>query len=72
MDTHLNRFNEAVLMCTHSQCFEQNKNNLIIFHLKITIFTAVKYCCILYGRVFVMCINLGFEKSKLHGRVSII
>ena len=27
---------------------------LIIFHLKINIFTAVKYCCILHGRVCVM------------------
>ena len=27
---------------------------LITFHLKIYIFTAVKYCCILHGRVFVM------------------
>ena len=30
---------------THHQCFEQ---------LKINIFTAVKYCCILQGRVFIM------------------
>ena len=59
-------------MCIHSQCYEQNKKNLIIFHLKITIFTAVKYCCILYGRVFVMCRNFGFERSKLYGRVSTI
>ena len=28
--------------------------NLIIFHLKIIIFTAVKTHCVLHGRVFVM------------------
>ena len=27
---------------------------IINFHLKINIFTAVKYCCILHGCVFVM------------------
>ena len=27
------------------------------FHLKMNIFTAVKYCCILHGRVFVMVIG---------------
>ena len=41
---------------------EQKKKNIIIFHLKINIFTAVKYCCILYGCVCVMtCLcNLDF------------
>ena len=33
---------------------EQTKKNILIFHLKIIIFTAVKYCCILHGRVCVM------------------
>ena len=32
----------------------KNKENITIFHLKIIIFTAVKYYSILYGRVFVM------------------
>ena len=32
----------------------KNKRNSIIFHLKIIVFTAVKYCCILHGRVCVM------------------
>ena len=41
-------------MCTHDQCFEQNEKNIIIFHLKINIFAAVKYCCVLHGRVCVM------------------
>ena len=27
-------------------------------HLKMNIFTAVKYCCILHGRVFVMQRNI--------------
>ena len=30
------------------------RKNLIIFHLKSNIFTAVKYCCILHGRVCIM------------------
>ena len=45
---------EAVLMCTHNQCFEQKKKNITLFYLKITIFTAVKYRSILHGRVIVM------------------
>ena len=32
----------------------KNKKNITIFHLKIIIFTAVKNCCILHGRVFVI------------------
>ena len=34
--------------------FRAIKKRIIIFHLKINIFTAVKYCCILHGRVCVM------------------
>ena len=44
----------AVLTCTHNLCFEQKKENYHIFHLKIIVFTAVKYCSILHRRVFVM------------------
>ena len=33
----------------------KNKKNITIFHLKISIFTAVKNCSILHGRVFVIC-----------------
>ena len=40
-------------MCTNNLSFEQNKKNIKIFHLKITIFTLVKYRSILHGRVFV-------------------
>ena len=45
-------------MCTHNQCFRAKKKNIIFFHLKINIFTAMKYCCILHGRVFVMYGNI--------------
>ena len=51
-------------MCTHNQCFEKNEKN-IIFHLKIEIFTAVKYCCILHGRVCVMLAFLYLQRIKL-------
>ena len=30
------------------------RKNITIFHLKIIIFTAVKNCCILHGRVYVI------------------
>ena len=39
-------------MCTHNQCFAQ-KYEKYNFSSE-NIFTAVKYCCILHGRVFVM------------------
>ena len=45
---------EAALTCTHNLCFEQKKESITIFHLKIISFTSVKYYSILYGRVFVM------------------
>ena len=42
-------------MSTHNQCLKKRQQKtIIIFHLKINIFTAVKYCCILHKRVFVM------------------
>ena len=42
-------------MCTHNQCFRAKiRKNIIFFLLKNNIFTAVKYCCILHGRVCVM------------------
>ena len=31
------------------------RKTIIIFHLKVIIFTAVKNCCILHMLVFVMC-----------------
>ena len=37
----------------------KNKKNITIFHLKNIIFTAVKYCSILHGPVFVMCLLSG-------------
>ena len=43
-------------MYTHNQCFRAKKFFLIIFNLKINIFTVMKYCCIpvLHGRVCIM------------------
>ena len=40
---------------------------LKIFHLKIIIFTAVKYCCILHGRVCVMISALAGLKCHMVG-----
>ena len=45
-------------MCTHNLCFEQNQEKIRIFHLKIGIFTALKYRC-MFRRVIVM--NEGDE-----------
>ena len=36
-------------MCTCLQCFRAKKKNIIIFNLKINIFTTVKYCYLLYN-----------------------
>ena len=55
-------------MCTHNQYFEQNKKNIKFFHLKIDIFTAVKYCCILHSRVFVMFV---FDTADSSGEFSV-
>ena len=41
-------------MCTYNICFEENMKKVIKIPLKIVIFTAVKYPCILHGHVFVM------------------
>ena len=42
-------------MCTHNQYVRAKiRKKFTIFHLKIIIFTAVKYCSILHGRVCVM------------------
>ena len=34
-----------------NQCFKQKKKNIKFFHLIISIFTVLKYRCILHGRV---------------------
>ena len=39
----------------------KNTKKIIIFHLKIIIFVAMKYCCILRGRVIVMLRNTSFK-----------
>ena len=44
-------------MCTTINVLEQKKKYIVIFHPKINIFTAVKYFCILHGRVCVMLLS---------------
>ena len=54
-------------MCTHNQCFRAKMKNIIIFHQKINIFIAVKYCCLLHGRVCVMYLNPKLKASRFCG-----
>ena len=42
-------------MYPQSMFYVNMKNVIYFFYLKMYIFTAVKYCCILHGHVFVMC-----------------
>ena len=56
-------------MCTHNQYFRAKKKNIII-HLKINIFTDVKYCCILNGCVCGMLLALQ-EQNRDHPIVSL-
>ena len=56
--------NEAVLTSTHNICFGQKyENSKKKIRLKIVIFTAVKYCSILHGHVFIM---TGVNYSNTH------
>ena len=51
---------EAVLTCTHNQCFEQNKKNIKIFQLKNFQFLKTKKIpefSILHGQVFVIYVD---------------
>ena len=41
-------------MCAPDLCFEKKMENITIFHLTITIFTAVKNRSILHRRIIVM------------------
>ena len=41
-------------MCTHNICFEQNMKIVKTNQLNIVVLKAVKYSCMLHGRVFVM------------------
>ena len=61
-------------MCTHNQRLRKSKKYNIIFHLKINIFTAVKYCCIFHGRVCVMSMHFsGFTRlCSLHWIILLI
>ena len=43
----------------------KNKKNITIFHLQIIIFTVVKYCSILHGRVCVMSFMLMKFLNKM-------
>ena len=53
-------------MCTHNQCFALKiRKNIRFFHLKINIFTAVKYCCKLHGHVFVMFFTFALPPPAL-------
>ena len=45
-------------MYPQSMLKSKKKKNILIFHLKINIFTAVKYNCILHGRVWVMSVRI--------------
>ena len=45
---------EAVLTCIHNLCFEQNKKNITILHLKIIIFFNHENRSLLHGHVCVM------------------
>ena len=45
---------EAVLTCTHNLCFRVNIRKYRNFSSEIIVFTALKYYCLLNGRVIVM------------------
>ena len=58
---------EPVLTCTRDLCFEEKKKkNITIFHLKITIFTAVRNRSILHRHVIVMHAINRVDISWLH------
>ena len=63
MGTRYNRLMEAVLTCTHNQCFEQTLKKYD-FHLKINIFAALQNRTLLHWRVCVM--HLYEEMFKSH------
>ena len=45
---------EAVLTCTHNQCFEQKIRKISQFLIRNFRFYSHEICCILHGHVFVM------------------
>ena len=47
----------------------KNKQNIRFFHLKIIVFTAVKYCCILHGRV---CVMIACGKKRVNELVDVM
>ena len=56
-------------MYPQSMFLANDKKNIKKIHLKMNIFTAVKYCCILHGRVFVMKVSYG-QVSSVQVKVS--
>ena len=48
MGTHKNCFGEAVLTCTHNQCFSFNTKKIKIFLMQFSNFTAEKNLCRFY------------------------
>ena len=64
-------------MYPQSMFLSKNKKNIKTNHLKIIIFTAVKYCCILHGHVCVMHVHIVghdtlYSQRKLSGFMSFI
>ena len=55
MDTCKNRLIEAVLTCTHNQCFEHKYQKHQIISNEIFYFVAEKKICILHRGVFIVC-----------------
>ena len=49
-----NRLYEAVLACIHTMCFGQKCENSQNISSENCIFTTVKICCMLHGRVIVI------------------
>ena len=58
-------------MCTHDQCSEQKQEKYQYFHLKITIFTAVKNRSISHRRV-ITGLNVGCFQRHLFSIFEII
>ena len=67
MGTRLNRLIEAFKRLPTNNVLSKQKKNIKHFHLKMNIFTAVKYCCILHGRVCVMSVKAVDESCALSG-----
>ena len=49
-----------------------NKKSILKNHLDIKIFTAVKYCCILHGRIRVMMFQRRFDQHSKMKKKSLV